>query len=40
MAPHMPTSPVNFKNAVQNDFLFWADKADELGKQFNTWLAK
>ncbi len=40
MAPHMPTAPANFKNAVQNDFLFWADKQDELTKQFNTWLAK
>jgi putative spermidine/putrescine transport system substrate-binding protein len=40
MAPHMPTAAANFKNAVQNDFLFWADKQDELTKQFNTWLAK
>jgi len=40
MAPHMPTAPANFKNAVQNDFVFWADKQDELTKQFNAWLAK
>lgn len=40
MAPNMPTSPANFKNAVQNDFLFWADNTDELTKQFNAWLAK
>jgi putative spermidine/putrescine transport system substrate-binding protein len=40
MGPHMPTAPNNFKNAVQNDFLFWADKQDELTKQFNAWLAK
>jgi putative spermidine/putrescine transport system substrate-binding protein len=40
MGPHMPTAEANFKNAVQNDFIFWADKADELGKQFNAWLAK
>jgi putative spermidine/putrescine transport system substrate-binding protein len=40
MAPHMPTHPKNFTNAVQNDFLFWADKQDELTKQFNAWLAK
>ena len=40
MATHMPTAPANFKNAVQNDFLFWADKQDELNKQFNAWLAK
>lgn len=40
MGPHMPTAPANFKNAVQNDFLFWADRQDELSKQFNAWLAK
>jgi putative spermidine/putrescine transport system substrate-binding protein len=40
MASHLPTAEANFKNAVQNDFVFWADKADELGKQFNSWLAK
>jgi putative spermidine/putrescine transport system substrate-binding protein len=40
MGPHMPTSPNNFKNAVQNDFKFWADKQDELNKQFQAWLAK
>ena len=40
MAPHMPTAAANFKNAVQNDFKFWADKQDELNKQFNAWLAK
>jgi putative spermidine/putrescine transport system substrate-binding protein len=40
MGPHMPTAAANFTNAVQNDFLFWADKQDELTKQFNAWLAK
>ena len=40
MGPHMPTAPNNFKNAVQNDFKFWADKQDELNKQFQAWLAK
>jgi putative spermidine/putrescine transport system substrate-binding protein len=40
MASHMPTYAANFKNAVQNDFVFWADKQDELTKQFNAWLAK
>jgi putative spermidine/putrescine transport system substrate-binding protein len=40
MAAHMPTAEGNFKNAVQNDFLFWADRQDELTKQFNAWLAK
>ena len=40
MAPHMPTSPANFKNALQNDYQFWADNQDELNERFNTWLAR
>jgi putative spermidine/putrescine transport system substrate-binding protein len=40
MAPHMPTAPDNFKNALQNDYEFWADFADELNEKFNVWLAQ
>ena len=40
MADHMPTAPANFKNALQNDFEFWADNADELNERFNSWLAQ
>jgi putative spermidine/putrescine transport system substrate-binding protein len=40
MGPHMPTAPENFKNAVQNDFEFWADHQDELNERFNAWLAQ
>ncbi len=40
MAPHMPTAAANFKNVVQNDFEFWADRQDELNERFNAWLAK
>lgn len=40
MAPHMPTAPDNFKNALQNDFLYWADNQDSLNERFNAWLAK
>jgi putative spermidine/putrescine transport system substrate-binding protein len=40
MKPHMPTAPANFKNALQNDFEFWADNQDELNERFNAWLAK
>ncbi len=40
MGPHMPTAPDNFKNALQNDFEFWADNQDELNERFNAWLAK
>ena len=40
MADHMPTAAANFKNALQNDFEFWADNADQLNERFNAWLAK
>jgi len=40
MQPHMPTAPVNFSNALQNDWQFWADNTDELNERFATWLAK
>ena len=40
MMPHMPTAPDNFKNALQNDFEFWADYQDELNERFNAWQAQ
>lgn len=40
MAPHMPTNPANLKNALQNDFEFWADNAQQLDERFTAWLAK
>ena len=40
MAPHMPTAPANFGNALQNDFEFWADNQDQLNERFNAWLTK
>jgi putative spermidine/putrescine transport system substrate-binding protein len=39
MGPQMPTSPANLSNAVQNNFEFWADNADQLNERFNAWLA-
>lgn len=39
MKPQMPTAPNNLTNAVQNDFNFWADNADQLNERFNAWLA-
>ena len=39
MAPHMPSAAENFKNALQNDGLWWADNTDELNERFNAWLA-
>ena len=40
MKPHMPTAPANFKNALQNDYAWWADNQDELNERFSAWLAK
>jgi len=40
MGPQMPTAPDNFRNALQNDFEFWADNQDELNERFNAWLAQ
>jgi len=39
MAPHMPTAPANLKNALVNNFEFWADNASELNERFNAWIA-
>ena len=40
MVPHMPTAAANFKNALQNNYQFWADNQDELNDRFSTWLAR
>ena len=40
MAGHMPTAPDNLKNALQNNFEYWADNQDQLTEQFNAWLAQ
>jgi len=39
MAPHMPTAEANLKNALVNNFEFWADRDTELNERFNAWLA-
>jgi putative spermidine/putrescine transport system substrate-binding protein len=36
----LPTAPDNYKNAVQIDAVFWADKGDLITKRFQTWLAQ
>jgi putative spermidine/putrescine transport system substrate-binding protein len=36
----MPTYTENFKNALQNDFAWWADHQDEMNERFAAWLAK
>ena len=39
MGPHMPTAAANLKNALVNNFEFWADRSSELSERFNAWLA-
>lgn len=38
--PHLPTEQKNFKNALQNNFEWWADNNDEMNERFVVWLAK
>ena len=38
MAPHMPTAAANMKNALVNNFEFWADHDSELNERFNAWI--
>ncbi len=40
MAPHMPTAPANFKNALKTSNEWWADNQDEMNKRYNAWMAK
>lgn len=38
MGPQMPTAEANLKNALVNNFEFWADRDTELNERFNAWL--
>ncbi len=40
MKPHMPNAPENSTNAIQIDFLWWADHQEELNQRWSAWLAK
>lgn len=40
MKVHMPNSPENSSNAIQIDFLWWADHQEELNQRWSAWLAK
>jgi putative spermidine/putrescine transport system substrate-binding protein len=40
MAPNMPNAPANSTNAIQIDFLWWADHQEELNQRWAAWLAK
>ena len=39
MAPNLPTSETNLRNALLSSFEFWADYDTELNERFNAWLA-
>jgi putative spermidine/putrescine transport system substrate-binding protein len=39
MAPYMPTSAANLKNALASSYEFWVDHDGELNDRFNSWLA-
>lgn len=39
MAPNMPTSPENMKNALGSSYDFWVDHESELTERFNAWLS-
>ncbi|SEB17245.1 ABC transporter substrate-binding protein [Paraburkholderia sartisoli] len=36
----LPTSPDNFKRALQINANFWADNADQINKRFQVWLTQ
>lgn len=40
MAPHMPTAPENAKNTLLYNYVWWADRKDDLTERFNAWLAQ
>ena len=37
---HMPTSPANFRNSLQNDFVWWAENQERMDERFNAWLGQ
>ena len=37
---HMPTSPANFRNSLQNDFVWWAENQEQMDERFNAWLGQ
>ncbi|MDZ7829991.1 MAG: ABC transporter substrate-binding protein [Halofilum sp. (in: g-proteobacteria)] len=37
---HMPTSPANFRNSLQNDFIWWAENQERMDERFNAWLGE
>jgi putative spermidine/putrescine transport system substrate-binding protein len=40
MGPHMPTDPENAQNTLLYNYLWWADRRDDLDARFQAWLAQ
>lgn len=40
MAPHLPTSPDNFRNGLALDYEWWAEKQDIMLNRFKIWMLK
>lgn len=37
---HMPTAPANFRNAVQNNFIWWSENQERMDERFDAWLGE
>ena len=35
---HLPTAPANMRNALHNDFIWWAENQEEMDERFAAWL--
>ena len=35
---HMPTAPGNFRNALQNNFIWWSENKADMDERFDAWL--
>ncbi|MCY4313125.1 MAG: ABC transporter substrate-binding protein, partial [Gammaproteobacteria bacterium] len=35
-----PTAPDNAKNTLLYNYVWWADRKDDLTERFNAWLAQ
>ena len=40
MRPHMPNAPENLARALQSDWQWWTDHAEEMNERFSAWLAR
>jgi putative spermidine/putrescine transport system substrate-binding protein len=40
LGPNMPTAEQNMRNALPNDFEFWADRQDEINQRWTAWMMR